>query len=327
MKKTTVVIPNLNGEKYIRKCLGSIDHTRCDVIVVDNGSADNSLKVIREEFPGVTLLENKSNTGFCRAVNQGVKAAQTEYVFLLNNDAFISPDCIGKLERFMDDNEKVFSCQARVMTVKDPDVTDDSGDRYSAMGWAYCPEKGLRTDRGECIQKGAVRVFSCCACAAMYRRDVWESLGGMDERHFAYLEDTDIGWRAAKEGYANMCLNSALAWHVGSASSGSRYNTFKAEQSARNSLFVIAKNMTAWQKFLNFIPCVLGFALKICFYARQGLWRDYLKGLFEGAVLLARTDRNDIYFSAGKNLGFAGRLKNELILEGQMIAAIPRRRV
>lgn len=325
MKKTTVVIPNLNGERYIRKCLKSIDRLRYDIVVVDNGSKDRSCDIIRKEFPYVRLLENERNLGFCSAVNAGVREADTEYVFLLNNDAFLSPDCIGKLERFMDGKSDAFSCQARIMSALHPEVIDDDGDLYSVMGWAFCPSKGKTADRGEGMIKGAEKVFSCCACAALYRKDVWDRLGGMDERHFAYLEDVDTGWRANKEGYGNYCLNSATAWHLGSASSGSRYNAFKAVQSARNSVFIIGKNMTPWQKALNFVPFAAGFAVKTCFYAKYGLWMEYLSGLFKGLILLSRCDRTDVYFRAGEGMPPGNRLKTELGLESMMIKAAFRR--
>lgn len=325
MKKTTVVIPNLNGERYIRKCIRSIDRLRYDIVVVDNGSKDRSCGIVKKEFPYVKLIENNKNLGFCRAVNQGVASSETEYVFLLNNDAFVAPDCIGKLERLLDSRKDVFSCQARIMSALHPEVIDDDGDLYSVMGWAFCPSKGKEAERGDGLSKGEEKVFSCCACAALYRKDVWDRLGGMDERHFAYLEDVDIGWRAGKEGFVNVCQNGAAAWHLGSAVSGSRYNAFKAVQSARNNVFIIGKNMTSWQMALNFVPCVLGFIVKTCFFAGQGLWREYLDGVFKGLLLLSHCGREGVYFHAGEGLSPKDRFRMELRLEAMMIEGAFRR--
>ncbi len=88
MKDLSIIIPNFNGKLFLKECLESLlyQKTSFDVIIVDNGSTDGSSEFVKENYPHYTLIENQTNLGFSNAVNQGIKASQTEYVFLLNND-------------------------------------------------------------------------------------------------------------------------------------------------------------------------------------------------------------------------------------------------
>lgn len=111
MIKTTVVIPNYNGMKYIENCLLSFMNqsiSECRIIVVDNGSTDGSRELVQEKFPTVDLISLKENTGFCKAVNLGIQASNSEYVLLLNNDTTIEKDFLEQMEKGMECSEKDF---------------------------------------------------------------------------------------------------------------------------------------------------------------------------------------------------------------------------
>ena len=98
--KTTVVIPNYNGKHFLQDCLDSLLQSTVEiaVIVVDNGSTDGSVSWIQEHFPQVKLICFSENKGFCAAVNTGIEAAATPYVFLLNNDTKTDRFCLERLE-------------------------------------------------------------------------------------------------------------------------------------------------------------------------------------------------------------------------------------
>ena len=116
-------------------------------------------------------------------------------------------------------------------------------------------------------------VFTACAGAAIYRRSVFDEIGFFDESHFAYLEDIDIGYRAMIYGYKNCFCSSALVYHVGSGTSGSKYNTFKVKLSARNSVWLNYKNMPLLQLILNFLPLLLGYLVKYLFFCKIRIWK------------------------------------------------------
>ena len=128
-------------------------------------------------------------------------------------------------------------------------------------------------------------MFSCCAGAAIYRRDLLLELGLFDEEHFAYLEDTDLGYRAKIAGYENWYAPKAVVRHLGSGTSGSRYNRFKVRYSSRNNVYMIRKNMPAGQILLNLPLLIPGFGIKCLYFLRKGFGREYLAGIKNGLEL------------------------------------------
>ena len=199
--KVTVVIPNYNGIAYIRECLSSLYAGTAlpRVIVVDNYSTDGSMELVEREFPQVLLHRIRANTGFCHAVNCGLHLVQTKYAILLNNDTKADPAFVEELISAISQIGKIFSVQAKMLTMNDPSVLDDAGDCYSALGWAFARGKGQRAEKFD--KKGTI--FSACAGAAIYRMSVFDEIGWFDERHYCYLEDVDIGYRAQIYGYRN----------------------------------------------------------------------------------------------------------------------------
>ena len=145
MREVTVVIPNYNGAKYLLPCLQALyGHTRTgmDVIVVDNGSKDNTIRDAKEAFPQVKYILLDENYGFCRAVNEGIRAADTEYVILLNNDTEILDGFVEHLLRAIRRSPRIFSVEARMLRYDDPDKLDSAGTYYNAMGWGVCQRQG-----------------------------------------------------------------------------------------------------------------------------------------------------------------------------------------
>ena len=246
------------------------------VLVVDNGSTDGSVEWLKEHrVPSIFL---KENTGFSGAVNTGIRAADTPYVLLLNNDTRVEPGFVAAMERAMDQSPKIFSVSSRMIQMYHPELLDDAGDMYSILGWAY--QRGV--GRSVNLYQKSCRVFSACAGAAIYRRAVFDEIGLFDELHFAYLEDIDVGWRAKLYGYDNVYCPDAAVYHVGSGTSGSRYNSFKVRLAARNCIYLNYKNMPGWQILLNAPFLLAGIFVKYLFFVKNGFGGDYVSGLKEG---------------------------------------------
>ncbi|WP_026506382.1 glycosyltransferase family 2 protein [Butyrivibrio sp. MC2013] len=294
---TTVVIPNYNGISYLKACLESIEKQTLlpELIIVDNGSSDKSLTFLEDNYPPVKKLPDgrslhtkiisfDENKGFCEAVNAGIKAASTKYVFLLNNDTVCKPDVVEKLEETMHHNKKAFSVQAMMVRMDNEYIIDDSGDYYNALGYAFCPGK----DKLLAGISGKSRITSACAGAALYRREAFDHIGYFDPAHFCYLEDVDIGIRAGLFGYINIASPEAVVLHAGSASSGSRYNEFKQRLSAGNNIYLIYKNMPLLQLVINFPLILTGIAVKLYYFSRKGLGKAYAKGLMDGLGKIAK---------------------------------------
>lgn len=281
--RSTIVIPNYNGIDYIEKCLRSLAGEPARIIVVDNGSEDGSREVVQDKFPEVELICLDRNYGFCKAVNEGISHSKTTYVILLNNDTMIEPGFVRALEQPLEWRREIFSGSAQMRNMYQPELIDDAGDYYCALGWAFArgKDKPLQEYQSGC------RIFAACGGAAIYRRKIFDEIGSMDENHFAYLEDIDLGYRARLQGYYNVYIPKAVVYHAGSAVSGSRHNSFKVKLSAQNSVYLAYKNMPFAQLLLNMPLLVAGFAGKALFFAKKNLGRDYLTGVCNGIRLCA----------------------------------------
>lgn len=279
--RSTIIIPNYNGIEYIERCLQSLNGENAHIIVVDNGSTDGSREIVRERFPEVRLKCLERNYGFCTAVNRGIEDSKTTYVILLNNDTEVQPGFVNALERAMDRNTGAFSGGAQMRNLRRPELIDDAGDYYCALGWAFArgkdkPVSGYQQER---------RIFAACGGASILRRSILKQIGGLDENHFAYLEDIDLGYRARIHGYYNIYIPGAVVYHAGSGASGSRYNRFKVDLTSKNSVYLLYKNMPVIQIILNFPLLLTGFAVKTLFFMRKGFGKEYLKGLYRGFEL------------------------------------------
>lgn len=291
--KVSVIIPNYNGKEYLENCMDSLmrqDVRSFEVIVMDDASSDDSLLRVKEKypengaFPRTRYAAHEENYGFCRTVNDGIALAEAPYVILLNNDTVVEPSFVKELyyaiRRYekLSDRRKTFSVQAKMISLQEKEIMDDAGDYYCALGWAYAAGKGKPASHYEKER----RIFAACGGAAIYQKEILQTLGGFDENHFAYLEDIDLGYRAKLHGYENLFTHKAVVYHAGSAASGSRYNPFKARLSARNSIYLIYKNMPNWQIIANLPLFVIGYSLKVLFYILKGMGDTYIKGMSEG---------------------------------------------
>lgn len=330
--KTTVVIPNYNGKKFMEPCMAALQRQSTQdfcVLIVDNGSSDGSVEWMRDNLPGlvtvkkgeklpdtagghpscsfpVYLLPLPENTGFSGAVNLGIRMASTDYVILLNNDTEADPEYIREMEKAIERSPRIFSVSSKMIQLFHRELMDDAGDLYTVIGWGFQRGVGQKSSgyRRPC------RVFTACAGAAIYRRNVFERIGLFDELHFAYLEDMDVGYRARIAGYENWYCPTAVVYHYGSGTSGSKYNSFKVRLAARNSVYLNYKNMPLLQLLVNAIPLAVGYGIKTRFFVRRGFGAEYKAGLKEGVATLYKCRKVRFHLSdAGRLI----RIELELI--------------
>ena len=284
MREITVIIPNWNGKKYLRSCLYALyKHSKVemDVVVVDNGSIDDSIEEAKKAFPNVKYIMLDKNYGFSKAVNEGIKIAETPYVILLNNDVKIEKGFVEALLNKIKSDKKIFSVEAKLLQQRNRKMIDSAGTTYNVLGWARARGK----DCSDAKYNESCETFAACAGAAIYRKNIFRTIGLFDEQYFAYLEDIDMGYRAKIHGYKNMYEPKARALHVGSASTGGRYNRFKVKYSARNNIYLIYRNMPWGQIIINFPFLLVGFGIKFLYFTVKGFAKEYVSGIKEGFKL------------------------------------------
>lgn len=285
----TIVIPNYNGNKYLKQCLDSIyaqDYKRYEIIIIDNASTDGSYEWLKG-YKDIIFKRLDKNYGFSCAVNEGIKLAKGEYVLLLNNDTELCSGFLKEMVQVIEENYKIFAVSSKMIQYHNQELIDDAGDEYTVIGWPY------KRGDGKTINEytNEERVFSACAGAALYRKAVFNEIGYFDEVFFAYMEDVDISYRANIYGYKNVYAPNAKVYHIGSATSGGTYSDFKLKLSARNSIYVPYKNMPILQLIINLPFLILGMIVKQRVFASKGYGKAYKDGLIEGIKSLKQIEK------------------------------------
>ncbi len=204
-----------------------------ETIVVDNGSSDGTRALLKEGYPDVRLVELDRNYGFAVAVNAGIRASHGEIIVLMNNDTEAAPDWLAALLRAFEEHPEVGCCASKMMMYHDRTRIDTAGDR-----WCFLPDQIGHGDEDGPQYQIRRYVLTACAGAAAYRREVFELIGGFDEKFETYLEDVDFGIRAQLAGFRCLYVPDAIIYHVGSATAGKRLSERKLYFVMRNSLFL-----------------------------------------------------------------------------------------
>lgn len=239
--KVTIVIPNWNTQRWLPGCLDGLrrqTYRDFRVILVDNGSTDNSVAWVRQHYPEVEIAAFPENRGFAVAVNTGIQRAETEYVALLNVDTVPRPEWLAELVKTMDKSPAdVGALASKMLSLSHLGIIDDAGDTLSWYGSAH--KRGLGRPAEDYTEP--VEVFSVCAGAALYRRSFLEETGGFDESFGSYLEDIDLGLRGRLLGYRYFYVPTAAILHQshGAGLARARYVYFMT----RNRLALLLKNI------------------------------------------------------------------------------------
>lgn len=237
----TVIIPNWNGKHLLQICLQALERQvfqNFDVIVVDNGSEDDSVSYLEKMHPLVNIVKLNENTGFAKACNIGIRKSRAKYVALLNNDTEPSESWLEALIETIESAPDDVGCLAsKMLQYHHPTLIDDAGDILTWRGGAF--KQGHGKAAVHFNQK--MEVLFPCAGAALYRRHILVKLGGFDETFVMYLEDIDLGLRIRLLGFKCFFVPQAEVLHVGHGSdiSRERYIFF----TARNRLLVFLKNI------------------------------------------------------------------------------------
>ncbi len=279
--RVTVVIPNWNGRDFLHTCLSSLrdqSFENFQTLLVDNGSTDDSPEFVKRNFPEVRILELGENRGFSAAVNAGIRASDTEFVALLNNDTEQESEWLSALVRAADGHSEAGSFASKLVDFHDRDVIDGAGDALRLSGLPYRLGHG-EMDRGQFDT--STPVFGACAAAALYRRNMLEEIGLFDEDFVSYCEDGDLSFRARLAGYGCLYVPNAVVYHIGSASTGGKRSATATRLGARNSLSLLVKNLP-----LSVVPHIIPFFVPAQFgrllaAAATGTLSSHLEGLAE----------------------------------------------
>ncbi len=216
------------------------------LVVIDNGSTDDSCDFVAQHYPQVRLVCLDRNYGFTGGYNKGLEQVNADYFVLLNSDVEVTPGWLEPMQRLMDDDATVGICMPKIRAYDHRDAFEYAGaaggfiDRF---GFPFCRGRILtriEEDKGQYDERR--EVFWATGACMMVRSALYRSLGGFDDTFFAHMEEIDFCWRAQLSGFRVLCEPAAMVYHVGGGTLPND-NPHKLYLNYRNSLYMLYKNL------------------------------------------------------------------------------------
>jgi GT2 family glycosyltransferase len=304
--EVAVVIPSWNSAALLFALLDSLAASgeEVELLVVDNGSVDGTLELLRER--GVEHIALPTNVGFAAAMNRGVAATSAPFVLGLNADTVVVPGAIGTLARALAADEGLGGVQPRILQMDGDAVGDPDAARLYSAGMALTRDgRAFETGAGETQSERWLRgreIFGVCGAACLLRRELFTELGGYDESYVSFYEDVDLNVRARIAGRRFAYVPEAVVWHAGNAS----WQVGFDRPGAENARLVARNRIATWAKFmpLSSLPRILAVEVaSLVRAARQGRFSATARGKLEGLSRLPRSLRERRHLAATGDLG------------------------
>lgn len=262
----SVVIVNYNGKQYLTRCVKSIVESNsqdCEIVVVDNGSSDDSVVFIKDVY---SCLKDKlkvvalaKNYGPARARNEGMKVVEGEYVCFLDNDTQVHPNwAIEAIKEFKKDG-KIGIVQCKLLLSQERGKLDYVGEYLGQNGFLVQRAYGGEVDSGQYDKN--VEILAAKSAGMFIRKAVFEKIGGFDSDYFMYVEETDLGWRSWLLGYKNIFVYKSVVYHEFGTSSitiGKMKASYHAKfHGSKNYILTLFKNLETKNLFRILIPHII----------------------------------------------------------------------
>ncbi len=240
MPSISVIIVNYNGLVHVEECLDSLRRQTFgdfETILVDNASTDGSVAFVKERYPEVTVIENHENLGYGGGNNAGIRESRGKYLVLLNNDTSVDPHWLQRLVETAEKDGSIGMCASKILNYYHRDIIDNTGLLLYRDGIGRGRGR-LEKDIGQYDSEG--EIFFPSGCAGLYKREMLDYVGLLDEDFFLYVEDVDIGLRARIAGWRCVYVPGAIVYHKYSATT-EPYSPLKAYLVERNRIWVMLK--------------------------------------------------------------------------------------
>lgn len=250
MPKTSVVILNWNGKKFLQHFLPSVvantDAEQAEIVVADNGSTDGSRAYVEQHFPQVRLIKFDRNYGFTGGYNRAMALISSPYTVLLNSDVDVAQGWLTPLAQHLDDHESVGACMPKIRSFSQPgsfEYAGAAGGFIDMLGYPFCRGRilgAIEQDKGQ--YSDTRKIFWATGACMMVRTELFKKLGGFDDDFFAHMEEIDLCWRIQNAGYDVTCIGSSEVFHVGGGTLPNN-NPRKLFYNYRNNLLMLYKNL------------------------------------------------------------------------------------
>ncbi|AIM61580.1 glycosyl transferase family 2 [Cellulophaga lytica] len=254
MPKIAVVILNWNGVQLLERFLPLvIKHSNNHKIyVADNASTDTSIRYVKENFPGVKIIQNTSNGGYAKGYNDALPNVKEDLFCLLNSDVEVTPNWLTPIENYFNENKNTAIIQPKILDLKKKshfEYAGAAGGFLDSFGYPFCRGRifdTLEEDKGQ--YNDNLPIFWASGACLFIRKATFFNLGGFDEDYFAHQEEIDLCWRAQNKGLEIMYVGASTVYHLG-GSTLNEMNPKKTFLNFRNSLYSIVKNIPIYKAF------------------------------------------------------------------------------
>lgn len=251
---TAVVILNFNGKEHLKTFLPSVvNHTKdADIWLADNGSSDDSISFVQQNYPTIKVLALEGNSGFAGGYNRALKEIASDYYVLLNSDVEVSENWLVPLIGTLEASDSVVACQPKILSYRNKDTFEYAGAAGGFLdkwGYPFCRGRifdHCEKDLGQYDNK--IDIFWATGACLVIKANVFHALGGFDERFFAHMEEIDLCWRIKNAGYQIGFVPDSKVFHLGGGTLN-KSNPQKTFLNYRNSLAMLAKNLPFWNAF------------------------------------------------------------------------------
>lgn len=248
MKKIAVVILNWNGAKLLEKFLPSVIlfSDVATIYVADNASTDSSIKLIKNKFPGVKIIQNDGNFGFAKGYNEALKQVEEDYFALVNSDVEVTEGWLAPIKTIFDNEPNTAIIQPKILDYKNKEYFEYAGAAggfIDQFGYPFCRGRIFNTiekDNGQ--YNDTLEIFWASGACIFIRKEIYQTLKGFDDDFFAHQEEIDLCWRAFNLGYKTKYTPHSVVYHVGGATLNES-NPKKTFLNFRNSLLMLTKNL------------------------------------------------------------------------------------
>lgn len=249
MSTVAVVILNYNGEQFLRQFLPAvIQHsTEAEIIVADNASTDQSIEILKAEFPAVRLIQLKSNYGFCGGYNRALQEVNADYYVLLNSDVEVTSQWLQPIIKLLDNQPHIAAAQPKIKSFHNKDdfeYAGAAGGFIDILGYPFCRGRIFDEVEKDLGQYNDTReIFWATGACMVVRSKLYHQIGGLDEDFFAHMEEIDLCWRLKRKGHSIYYVGNSTVYHVGGGTL-SKVNPRKTYLNFRNGLSLLIKNLS-----------------------------------------------------------------------------------
>ena len=253
-KKVAVVILNWNGKTFLEKFLPTvIKHSpEARIIVADNNSSDDSIKLLQTQFSEVEILQLDKNYGFAGGYNKALKQIESAYYVLLNSDVEVTENWLNPMIELLEKDTSIVACQPKIKDYNNKsyfEYAGASGGFIDKFGFPFCRGRifeELEKDQGQ--YDDPIEVFWASGASLFIRAEQYHAIGGLDEFYFAHMEEIDLCWRLKNQGHKIMVCPQSIIYHVGGGTLN-KTNPKKTFLNFRNSLLTLHKNLPQQDRF------------------------------------------------------------------------------